>query len=240
MRPSCRHSVPADTEVTESFEKGVHGTRCGDNIETVSRSDARPDVRNLSGDETVSSGQGIDSLAIFEILMRESADSLLAFLRAAARDESVADDVFQETMLVAWRRLAEFDRARPFGAWLRGIAKRILMARRRLDARMATLPLEGFQDVLEHLDGRLRALDAREGDTFRERIDAISDCVTRLTEPHRAVLHGYYEEQLSTDQLAARLASTREAIQKRLQRARAAIADCLTRKGVFAPFGASP
>ena len=30
-------------------------------------------------------------------------------------------DLFQETMVVAWRRLDDFDHTRPFGPWLRGL-----------------------------------------------------------------------------------------------------------------------
>ena len=59
---------------------------------------------------------------VFEVLMRQNAGHLMAFIRAMVRNESLAEDVFQETLLVAWRRFESFDRARPFGPWLRGIA----------------------------------------------------------------------------------------------------------------------
>ena len=61
-----------------------------------------------------------DAADVFAILVREHADRLLAYLRATVPASSV-DDLFQETVLVAWRRLPDYDRARPFGAWLRGI-----------------------------------------------------------------------------------------------------------------------
>jgi len=38
-------------------------------------------------------------------------------------DQTAADDIWQETMLVAWRRFDDDDTTRPFGAWLRGIAQ---------------------------------------------------------------------------------------------------------------------
>ena len=61
---------------------------------------------------------------VFEVLMRENADMLLAFLRASVRDKHAAEDIFQETMIVAWRRMDSFDRERSFAKWLRGIAKK--------------------------------------------------------------------------------------------------------------------
>ena len=53
---------------------------------------------------------------------------LTVFLRSRVNDEAAVDDLFQETMLVAWKRLDECDLSRPFGPWLRGIAHRLVMA----------------------------------------------------------------------------------------------------------------
>ena len=52
----------------------------------------------------------IDAHAVFEILVRENAAMLTTYLRAAVRDAADVDDLFQEAMIVAWRRLGEFDR----------------------------------------------------------------------------------------------------------------------------------
>jgi DNA-directed RNA polymerase specialized sigma24 family protein len=48
----------------------------------------------------------MDSTKLFEILVRENADMLIAYIRSTARDDALADDIFQETMLTAWRRMA--------------------------------------------------------------------------------------------------------------------------------------
>ncbi len=39
----------------------------------------------------------------FEIIARENSRMLTAYLRTLVDDESVVDDLFQESMLVAWR-----------------------------------------------------------------------------------------------------------------------------------------
>lgn len=64
----------------------------------------------------------------FEILVRENARMLTTYLRSLVHDEAAVDDLFQETMVVAWRRLDECDLSRPFSPWLRGIASRFVMA----------------------------------------------------------------------------------------------------------------
>ncbi len=54
----------------------------------------------------------------FEILVRENTRMLTVFLRSRLDDEAAVDDLFQETMLVAWKRLDVCDLSRPFGPWL--------------------------------------------------------------------------------------------------------------------------
>lgn len=105
----------------------------------------------------------MESKDLFEILVREHAGLLTVYLRSAVRDAALADDIFQETLLVAWRKLDQFDKRRPFGPWLRGIASRLILAERR---RARRLPVLCEAAALEYLDSRCRALDHQHGDTL--------------------------------------------------------------------------
>ncbi|MBU0638652.1 MAG: sigma-70 family RNA polymerase sigma factor [Planctomycetes bacterium] len=162
--------------------------------------------------------------------MRENADSLTAFLRASLDDAAAADDLFQNTMLTAWRRLNDYDRNRPFGAWLRGIAKRLLLEHYRKAAREMPAPIER---VLDHLDQRLAQVNRQPGDTFDEKISALRDCVDRLSHSYREPIDWHYRECKTTACIADHLATTKDAIQKRLQRARLQLAECLERRAVL-------
>lgn len=172
----------------------------------------------------------IEPLGLFEILVRENADSLTAFLRASVYDEATADDLFQETMLVAWRKIAEYDRSRPFGAWLRGIAKRLVLAHYRKSAREIPSADEG---ILDYLDQRLGQVDRRPGDTLAEKIAALKDCISRLEPLYQEPIDLHYQQRRTTEWIANQLATTKGAVQKRLQRARMQLAQCLERKGVL-------
>ena len=46
---------------------------------------------------------------IFEVFVRENEGSLMAYIRTFTRDAQIAEDLFQETMLIAWRKFEEFD-----------------------------------------------------------------------------------------------------------------------------------
>lgn len=179
----------------------------------------------------------VDPLTLFEILVRENADSLTAYLRASVGEPASADDLFQETMLIAWRKVEEYDRARPFGAWLRGIARRLILAHWRQAAREVPVPDER---VLDYLDLRMAQVDRQSGDTLEEKIEGIRDCIQRLDPTHREVIEMHYRQHRTCEWIADFLRSTRDAIQKRLQRARAQLARCLEGKGVLARLEQEP
>ncbi len=162
---------------------------------------------------------------LFETLVREHADMLTVYLRSVLGDVSDVDDLFQETMVVAWRRLDDFDHTRPFGPWLRGIARRQLQAHHRKEGFRRTT-----QAALDRLDERLVQVGNQPGDTWKDKLDILRACVQSLPEHYHAVVtHRYFKEQ-AIGQLARTLALSVSAVKKRLQRARALVLDCMERK----------
>lgn len=172
----------------------------------------------------------IEPAALFEILVRENADSLMAFLRASVADRGAVEDLFQEAVLIAWRKISQYDQVRPFGAWLRGIARHLILAYYRKAAREVPFSDER---VLEYLDRRMMQIDQQPGDTFDEKISVLRDCIERLGGPYREPIEMHYGQGKTTEWIAEQLSTTQEAIQKRLQRARVQLAECLERKAVL-------
>ena len=111
---------------------------------------------------------------IFEILVSENAPMLIAYIRSIVWRSEVAEDLFQETMIVAWRRLDDFDRTRPFAPWLRGIALRICLAHRRKHARDM---LRCDHEVLESLEARFKGTGHDDANSFRDRIRKLKECM---------------------------------------------------------------
>lgn len=165
---------------------------------------------------------------VFEILAREHAGMLTAFLRSMVSRSEVVDDLFQETMLVAWRRLSEFDRSRPFGPWLRGIASRLMMQQWR---KSSSDVMNCEAEVLEALDRRMGDFERTSGDTFRDRLARLGTCLERLPAPMREAVEMGYGRGMMLAAVAKALNATEEAVKKRVQRARQALADCLASAG---------
>ena len=161
---------------------------------------------------------------IFEILVSENAPMLIAYIRSMVWRSEVADDLFQETMIVAWRRLDDFDRTRPFAPWLRGIALRICLAHRRKHARDM---LRCEPEVLDSLEAKFRATGQDDANSFRDRIKKLQECMKRLPAPMREVIELGYGRGMLLKEIANSLDSTTEAIKKRVQRARQNLSRCI-------------
>ena len=161
---------------------------------------------------------------IFEILVAQHTPMLTAYLRSLVWRQDVVEDLFQEAMLIAWRRLGDFDRTRPFGPWLRGIASRLAMAHRRKQARDM---LSCRPQVLEALDNRFNRIDQLEGDGFRDKIQRLRTCLKLLPDPMLQVIEMSYGRGMLIKEISTAVDSSVEATKKRIQRARQKIADCI-------------
>ncbi|MEL6428921.1 MAG: sigma-70 family RNA polymerase sigma factor [Planctomycetota bacterium] len=170
----------------------------------------------------------MDTKRLFEILVREHAGMLDVFLKSAVRDPGLADDLFQETVLTAWNRLDDFDQERPFGPWLRGIARRKVLAAHRKSASAVALTDPGALEALEEQCARLHH---RPGDTLDEKLDGVRRCIEDLAEPYRDAVRARYEEDLDGARLAERLSTNNERAKKLVQRARRLLAACIERTG---------
>lgn len=164
-----------------------------------------------------------DARDLFEILVRENSGMLASFLRCALRDPTTSDDLFQETFLIAWKNLSRYDRSRPFAPWIRGIATRLILAERRRRNRFQFLD----ENDLGKLDGFFEEFNASPGDTWSDKLDALRQCLDRLRPPLRRVLDLRYQGNLGCQSIAETVGDSFEAVKKRLQRARSALALCL-------------
>ena len=66
------------------------------------------------------------SRKLFEVLVRENEGPVMLLINALVRDPALADDIFQETMIVAWNKFDTYDASRPLTPWLRGIAVNLI------------------------------------------------------------------------------------------------------------------
>ena len=169
----------------------------------------------------------MDAKQLFEILVRENSRMLMAFIRSIQFDQSAADDVWQETMLVAWRRIDDYDASRPFGPWLRGIAQKIVLAKA---AKRSEQMIIADPESMEYLSDRFESVQSLKGDTLDEKLDSLRECMALLPEHERQCVELRFAQSLMPAELSERLNLALETVKKRLVRAKQRLIDCMTNK----------
>ncbi|MFN9707434.1 MAG: RNA polymerase sigma factor [Planctomycetota bacterium] len=164
-----------------------------------------------------------DRRQLFEALVRDHATALHVFLRARIRDPGLADDVFQDTLVMAWRQLDRFDPQRSFGQWLRGIARNLVRQHHRKPVREQFLADDGLDQALELHLLRLQRLRV---DVLDERLERLRQCIADLPATYKAAIEVRYRDGLRGESLALALQTSWDAVCKRLQRARALLLQC--------------
>ena len=167
---------------------------------------------------------------IFAILIREHELGLLAFVRSCVPDFASADDIVQETFLAAWRELEQYDRERPFGPWVRGIARHKILEHYRTTATLRKYVKVFTPEAVSRIADEHERLTAGEGDTFIDRLTPLRECLEALPTTDRDIVQRHYRERQTCRMIAAQLGSRLETIKKRLQRTRAALKDCILGK----------
>lgn len=152
---------------------------------------------------------------------------LLAYILSMVSDHKLAEDIAQQSFLIAYRKIDSLKDPEAFPAWLRGIARlEALAALRRRDREFPVEPL-----VLQQLDEAYRRFEEqRPAETWEERFHLVEECFDRLPEALQTVCRLHYFEGQKAWQIAETLALNLTAVLKRLERARNALRDCVRSK----------
>lgn len=164
---------------------------------------------------------------MFEVFVRENEGALMAYIRTFTRDAQIAEDLFQETMLIAWRKFDEFDTRGSLSAWLRGIAKNLIRNAWRKQSNDRLVFDESTANVAQNT---IEAVEMQGSDTWLERLSVLSDCISWLPVRSKELITARYTDKRTTDELALSVGISAEAVRKRLQRIREQLADCIERK----------
>ncbi len=149
-------------------------------------------------------------------------DDLHAFLGSVVRDRSALEDLYQEVSLVLWQGFGNYDPARPFGAWARGVALNKVLQGRQKDRRLPlAFPPQAIQAVLDAYDRTERS--APDPSDLR-------DCISKLPPRSQQLLAMRYERSLKLGQIAREIGSTLDAVHKLLSRIRENLQECLQRR----------
>jgi RNA polymerase sigma-70 factor (ECF subfamily) len=164
---------------------------------------------------------------LFTEQVREHHAGLRGFVRSLGVNPLWVDDVAQEAFIFAYNRLDEFDRDRDFGAWLRGIARNLVINERRKDARRKRILSDNLTDVLLSTSSVAEDEDLEMGDTAMAKLKALRECIGGLPEKSLLMLKSRYENENSAHEIAEEFEMKPPAVRKALERIRTSLRKCM-------------
>ncbi len=143
------------------------------------------------------------------------------------------DDIAQEAFVLAYQKQGEFADGGNFGAWLRAIARNLVLNEASKRSRRQRLLDERVTDLLVAVvaEESLSPTEHFDHDENRlRRTDALSECMRGLTERARKVILARYQSDLNSQQIGLQCAMSPSAVRKVLYHSRHTLARCIERQ----------
>ncbi|MEO0415162.1 MAG: sigma-70 family RNA polymerase sigma factor, partial [Verrucomicrobiota bacterium] len=115
-------------------------------------------------------------------------------------------------------------------AWLRGIARNLVINERRKDARRKRILSDNLTEVLLFTSSIQESEEEEKGDRAVAKVNALRDCVKNLPEKSLKLVHAKYENNASAQDIAESLDMKPPAVRKALERVRTALRKCMEQK----------
>jgi RNA polymerase sigma-70 factor (ECF subfamily) len=161
----------------------------------------------------------------FEQRSRVERRALVGYLYALSRDYHLAEDMAQETLLVAYRKQEHYFAEADFGAWLRAIARNVWMRERKARAQ-GPLLAEGLEKLADDLFPASLYSDPQ----WQREKEALTDCMQGLKPLDKSLIHEHFGSGRRYSELARRARRTVSWVKVRMFRARRSLADRIERK----------
>jgi len=156
--------------------------------------------------------------------LRRHQTQLFGYIYSLVRDFDDADDLFQQTSLILWRKYAKYDPSRSFVVWACGVARHEAANFLRSRNRRRLY----FNDALTAL--LIDAHAALEHEGLQERRDALTGCMKKLRPCDQDLLQQCYEGSVRISEVAQRQNRSAQSIHNSLHRIRLALQECIRRR----------
>ncbi len=150
-------------------------------------------------------------------------DRIFGYIRALLPNQADAEDVFQRTSLVLWKKFADYDQSMPFLPWACSVAHFEV----RNFARIASRDRLQFDETLmqQIADDRLNKSVDKDS-----RINALQDCLKSLKPQEKEVIDLVYRKGISIRAIADEKSIPCQTLYNQVSIARRKLHDCVQRK----------
>ena len=157
----------------------------------------------------------------FICLLSANQRKIYAFILSAVTNQSVAEEIMQQTLLMMWRNFSRFEEGTSFSAWGKAIAQYEIFNYRKKNAREIILSQESLDKVLEASQKVEQSSD--------QRIKALDGCLKKLAGKKQSLIRYRYHEGLSCKAISDKMNIPIYTVYKTFARLHAALQDCVRR-----------
>lgn len=157
--------------------------------------------------------------------MRSSYSSLFGCIFTLLPHRSEAEDVFQETAVVLWRKYVEEGPPLNFTAWSCAIARNVVRGYLRRERRR-----RGRAALSDAHLAMLATVHGGSTELLELRQELLRECLKQLPDQDRTLLLRSYEGDSGIHRVAKEVGRTPEALYSKLKRLRHRLFDCVNRK----------
>jgi RNA polymerase sigma-70 factor, ECF subfamily len=156
----------------------------------------------------------------FAELLRRHQTQLFGYLWALVHDPNDAEDLYQQTSIVLWKKFGDYRPGTSFFNWAIAAARYEIFNFLRTRKRR----LQFHTDLYARLNS---VFDELKTDLLQARLEALRDCREQLDQQDRQLLEACYGGQLNFRETAARLGRTPKNVYNTLVRIRATLLKCI-------------
>ncbi len=152
----------------------------------------------------------------------ESQSEVYTYILTLVPSSAEADDIFQETSSVMWRKFEQFKPGTNFTAWGCRIAYYVIVEHRRKSCRS---PIRYSSDTLKILSESYTKYQKDK----QNRIDQLLDCLQNLSDDERALVQLRYNQSLPIKKIAGKIGKSINMIYKSLAKVHYFLLECIQR-----------
>ncbi len=156
-------------------------------------------------------------------LFTQHRNQIYSYIYSLLPDRDDAEDVFQRTSLILWRKFSNYDDSNSFFSWACGVAfyevKNFIRVaqRKRLQFR---------EDIIEQLADERVNIPSKK---MNQRATALQDCIQKLRSQDRELVDQVYRNQTAVKDVAGVAGSAVQTIYNRLNQIRRQLTHCIER-----------
>lgn len=159
----------------------------------------------------------------FVELLQHATGRILAYINALLLNWNDAEDVFQESCVVLWRKFDDYRPGTNFVAWALRIAQNKVMDFQKSRARRRTFFTPELQTSL------MAEISQPTTSTEDAGLDALSNCMAGLGAADRQLVHLCYGDGVQVRDVAAQLGRSPQSVHNSLRRIRMTLLECIER-----------